>query len=140
MEMWPGGKTQGHIGPGEGYVLQRQTQLWSLSDTNILWCESLKAWLLFHFNSLAHIPLQPTSWFFPISSSIRTRHIAPVFTPVLSLHPSQKRGKTRQDQSGIRPSSLKVRLCASVCPCAHLCMCMLMLPGIWTPSSTIRQN
>lgn len=76
--MWPEVKKQGHLpkgdkvsehlqtGLGGCYVLERQMELQSLSQTKILRKErtSLKAWLLFHLNSVPHVPSESTSWSF----------------------------------------------------------------------------
>lgn len=75
--LWPEVKKQGHLpkgdkvsehlqtGLGGCYVLERQMQLQSLSQTEILRKEgSLKAWLLFHLNSVPHVPSESTSWSF----------------------------------------------------------------------------
>lgn len=172
VDIWPGVKWWGHLpkgvrvsehlqtGPGGCYVLQRQTPLQSFSRTKILWCKrtSPKAWLLFHLNSVARIPLQPTPWLCATSCLKQllhppdTKHSAPcgpsfplfVFTTVLSLW------EVREDQTRSVSASLRSGLPVSfqsesetvpraVCPCVHLCM--LTLPGIlWSSSSTTAQS
>lgn len=129
-------------GPGGGYVLQRQTQPQSLSHshTKILCCEkaSLKAWLLFHLNSVANIPLVPTPLFLPILCPKQvfhpdTKHFLPsspslpssVFTPA-SLWEERK---IRLDQTPPVWVQVKQSEIESVCSCVHFCVYILMLLG-----------
>lgn len=108
VNMWPEVKRDGVFYPREtrlrnicrqaleDVMFSKDKHSFSLSHTKTLCCErtSLKAWLLFHLNSVAHVPL-PTPWFFPSScvkqvSHLDTKQFAPcspslpksVFTPV----------------------------------------------------------
>ena len=146
VDMWPGVKWWGHLpkgdrvsehsqtGPGGFYVLQRQTPLQSFSRTKILRCKRTnpEAWLLFHLNSVARIPLQPTPWLCATSClkqllhPLDTKHSAPcgpsfplfVFTTVLSLW------EVREDQTRSIPTSLRSGLPVWKGDCAESCLPM----------------
>lgn len=108
VNMWPEVKRDGVFYPREtrlrnicrqaleDVMFSKDKNSFSLSHTKTLCCErtGLKAWLLFHLNSVAHV-LLPTPWFFPSScvkqvSHLDTKQFAPcspslpksVFTPV----------------------------------------------------------
>lgn len=145
--MWPEVKRDGVFYPREtrlrnicrqaleDVMFSKDKHSFSLSHTKTLCCErtSLKAWLLFHLNSVAHVPL-PTPWFFPSScvkqvSHLDTKQFAPcspslpksVFTPVsVPLKREEISDQICLHQSGIRPSTLKVILCLCLPICAFV--------------------
>lgn len=149
--VWPEVKKQGHLpkgdkvsehlqtGLGGCYALERQTQLQFLSQTEILRKErtSLKAWLLFHLNSVPGFSnllseTSPLSWHLTFCTvQALTSSICFYSLFISSPLQQERKDQTRSVSIGLG-SGLQVWKwdCASVYTLAHLCVYMLMLPGI----------